>query len=464
MKKNQVARIILLFIAIIVGLNGFYGCSKNDSAEIFPPIVFKPVSGQLSGGAVSDNLVVTTVEKTTGKIIKDAIVFVHQGEPAELKARVVTDEKGVADFTGQGISGAVTVTVTCNKTIAYDTVSFVNVNAAQMIIPLERRKDSEKTRTALTFIGLDSGDTKLTLSRNDIPFKDKPVKAGNLDEDPWILTVPAEPMAFSALVMDTEGNTTKYGFTVEPDGPLSEATPAMINLVRVNSDNVKMCKGSLENPPANLDEPTKGWDPYKRYIFQVFADAGMAGDVVSGFANIARDYSYQTFIVKSPGLENMKFEVIATNRGDAWSETSTVIRHFTFGNAPETNNFNFINVPKNLQISKVENQILPNLVWESSDGNLTEVSLYHADYNYHSKLYIPGEEIQTLTIPPLELGSAGSLLADEIYRFKVTKWLVPGLDFANVSFQEILDNVTNRSASTLVKFMVKAPEEEQAGQ
>ena len=52
------------------------------------------------------------------------------------------------------------------------------------------------------------------------------------------------------------------------------------------------------------------------------------------------------------------------------------------------------------------------------------------------------------------------MIAEEIYRFRVTKWLVPGLDFNNSTFQAMKENVTNIARSTMVKFMVKAPEEE----
>jgi len=459
MKKNQLQKLTTTMIAVSLLLSGFYGCKKQEASQIFPPVVFMPVSGEFAGGPIKNNLIVTTVEETTGKIVKGAEVFIHQGDPVQLIARLETNDEGIADFKTVEMVGPVTVTVTCNKSIAYDTVSFVNINAARLTIPLVRRKKAGKTKTALTFAGLDSGDTMLNLSRNDVPFKEKQIKAGTLEEDPLIVTVPAEPLSFSALVMDAAGNTTKYGFAVEPEAPIPAATPATINLIRVNSDNVRVCKGKIENPPANLGEPTDGWDPYKRYIFQVFADGGQAGDVVTGFANLARDYTYQAFIIQSPGLDKMKFEVTATNRSDAWSETSTVYKYFSFENAPSTADINFISVPKNLQISKVEKQILPDLIWESFDGNLIKVDIYHADYDYHWSIFIPGEKVQKLVLPPLDLGSPGALLGDEIYRFKVTALLIPDFDFNKMNFQTVRNTLTHKAASTLVKFMLKAPDD-----
>ncbi len=329
------------------------GCGEKEIKQLYPPVVYKAPVGELGGGPINDNLTVKTVEMLDGKPIPSAKVFIHATETLELLAEADTGPDGTVSFAGKGITGPVTVTVACNQTLAYDTVSFVGINTANMVIPLERRKSPEKIKTALTFLGLDSGDAKLTMSRNDIPFPEKDVKAGKLDEDPWVLTVEEQPIAFSALVADAGGNTTKFGFAVEPDGPIPVETPAMINLERVTNDNVKQCRGKIENPPANLESPAEGWDPYTRYIFQVYSDGGLAGDVVAGFANLDNSYAYQAFIVKTPGLENQRMEVSAFNRRDAWSEMSTAIAHFTFDAAPASSDFSFLGAPKNLQIEKL---------------------------------------------------------------------------------------------------------------
>lgn len=461
MSYNKMSVKIISLSLVIVSLLLLSACGSKEAVSVYPPIVFKPVPGQLDGGAIADNLKVTAVVSLTGKALKDAEVYVHQGEPYELKAQMTTNDQGTADFTGKGINGPVTVTVTCNKTEAYDTVTMMNVNAANLIIPMIPRKDPEKSKTALTFLGLDAGDTGLSLSRNDVPYNEKAVKSGKLEQDPWTMRVPDKPVAFSALVTDGGGNTSKFGYTVEPDGPIPEATPAQIMLNRVTGENVKMTKGSIDNPPANLDMPTAGWDPYKRYIFQIYSNAGIAGDVVAGFANLTREYGYQAFIVNTPELDKMRLEVSALNRSDAWSEMATAIQHFSFDNAPMKQDFHFIDAPKNLQISKVDGQIYPNLVWEISTGNLTQLEIFHADYNYHWTIYAAGENITTMTLPPLEPGSPGALQTEEIYRFRVTNWLVPGLDFNASSFQAINETVTHKARSTLVKFMVKGVEQPQ---
>jgi len=460
MKNGFFLRVFPLCVCVAGVIMILTGCGQEEAVDVYPPIEFTPVPGGATGGPVNDNLLVTVVEETTGSPIEGATVLIHQGEMYELKATGTTGPDGQATFAGQGITGPYTATVTCNKSIAYDTVSFININAAQLTVPLQRRKESEEVRTALTFPGLDAGDEKLSLFRNDVPYQEKVIKGGSLEEDPLMLKVPDEPMAFSAMAMDAGGNTTKYGFTVEPSGPLPAATPAMINLVRVSQDNVKICNGSIEHPPANLEAPANGWELNRRIIFQVFGNGGIAGGIVAGFANMSSEYTYQAFIVETPGMENMRMEVTAKNRSDAWTEMTTAFKHFSFMNAPANADFTFIKAPKNLQINSQSEGIYPELVWESDEGNLTQVEIFHADYNYHWTLYVFGEDIQTLHMPPLEPGSPGAMVADEIYRFRVTKWLIPGLNEVDWTFQGLKETVTHQSHSTLVKFMVKGSEEE----
>lgn len=436
------------------------GCAKQEAAQLFPPIVFKPVFGEINGGPINDNLTVTAVEKLTGQPVAGARVFVHAMDSMELLADGTTGSDGVASFADKAIIGPVSVTITCNETIAYDTVSFIGINAAHVVVPLDRRKSPEQVKTALTFVGLDSGDTKLSVNKNDFSLPEKEVEAGKLEEDPWVLTLDNQPAAFSAFAMDAGGNTTKYGFTVEPDGLIPAATPAMIDLVRVTADNVKTCRGKIENPPANLETPSDGWDPFTRYIFQVYSNGGLAGDVVAGFANLDNAYNYQAFIVQTPVLTKQRFEVLAFNRRDAWSEMTTAFHYFTFETAPETLDISFIDVPKNMQIEKLVEHPLPKLIWISSEGNFKQVEIYHADYNYRWTLYLAGETTDHVILPPIEPGSEGSLIIGEIYRFRVITWQIPGFDFNSMSFQQMADSVTHRARSSMTQFMVTASEKE----
>ena len=458
MKKRVVLRFYLLILVMAAGSMLLNGCGKKEVIEIYPPIVFKPQAGELGGGAIADNLFVTTVEMTNGKPVSGARVFVHQPDTLELLADAVTGPDGTVSFAGKGITGPVVVTVTCNENIAYDTVSFVGINAANMVVPLDRRKSPEKVQTALSFIGLDSGDAKLTASQNDVPLQEQPVTAGKIEADPWTVTVDAEPLAFSAFVTDASENTTKFGFTVEPDGPIPVQTPAMIDLVRVSDQNVRICRGKIENPPANLELPVDGWDPFSRYIFQVYSDGGLAGDVVSGFANLDNSYAFQAFVVKTPVLTRQKFEVSAFNRRDAWSEMTSAFVHYTFDTIPQNVDISFIDAPKGLQSEKLENLPLPRLVWSSTEGNFHQVEIYHADYNFRWTLYVAGENPGGVVIPPIEPGSEGSLIIGEIYRFRVISWQVPGFDFNQMSFQKLSESVTHRSRSSMTQFMVATPD------
>lgn len=454
--KNAVRHIIVYGTVIII-FACLSACKKQEKIEIFPPIVFIPELGELTGGAINDNLIVTAVDKINGTPIQEANVFVHDSDTNQLLAETSTGPDGTASFAGKGIAGPVTVTLTCNQTIAYDTISFIGVNSANVTVPMNRRKTPDKVNTAVTFLGLDYVDAKLSISRNEYAYPDIELEAGKLPEDPWTASVENLPLAFSALSMDPGGNTTKYGFTVEPEGPLPVGTPAMIRMAPVSTDTVKICKGKIENPPANLDMPSAEWDPYKHYIYQVFADGGRAGNVMSGFANIDKAYSYQAFLVQTPGLMNSRIEVSAFNRSDAWGEMTSQFHSFVFENAPESFNAEFMNVPKQLQIEKKEGQIFPDLVWFPTDSNLTQLEIHHADYNYRWTLYQVGDSLNRITPPPLEPGSPGSLIPGEIYRFRVIGWKIPGLDSANWSFQELRQKATHRARSSLTQFMVAQP-------
>jgi hypothetical protein len=449
-KLRQIILLTLLALSCFV----FSGCRKVDEIEIFPPIVFKPVPGEIGGGPVNDNLIVTTVEKTTGRAIRNAKVFVHQGEPLELVAESETDAEGTVSFAGQEITGPVTVTITCNQTIAYNTLSFVNVNAAKIVAPLERRKSPDKVNTALTFVGLGILDEKLSISRNEHTFPDIELDGGNLPEDPWITSVDNVPLAFSALTLDAGGNTTKFGFTVAPDGPIPPETPAMINLLPVSTQNVKIVRGNIQNPPANLDQPSAGWDPHKFYIFHSLGDAGQAGNVAAGFANVDVGYGFQTFVVETPGLDIHKLQVSAFNRQDAHGEMTTTCKTFRFENTPENFDVSFMNVPKQLQIDTDSDSIYPDLVWYSPEGNYTQVDIFHADYNYRWTLYVAGDDVNRMVIPPLEPGSEGALVSGELYRFRVTAWDVPGLNPDNMTFQELREKTVHRARSALTRFMI----------
>ncbi|MGB3975665.1 MAG: hypothetical protein WBM02_06675 [bacterium] len=453
--KNR-ARYLIVFISAMIFFSLFSACKKQEIIEIFPPIVFSPRLGGITGGPLNENLVVTAVEKTNGAPVEGATVFVHDSETHELLAEEVTGPDGRASFEGKPIKGPVAITLTCNQTIAYDTISFLGVNSAKVTVPMTRRKTPEKVKTALTFLGLDYDDAKLSINRNEHTFPDIELESGTgkVPEDPWVTSVEDLPLAFSAFSTDLGGNTKKFGFTVEPEGPLSVDTPAMINMVPVSTQNVKTCRGEIENPPANLDTPSTEWDPYKHYIFQVYADGGLAGDVMAGFANIDKGYTYQAFIVETPKLLNGRMEISAFNRRDAWGEMTSRYYPFQFENAPENLDITFLNVPKQLQIEKEKDQVFPDLVWFPSETNLTLVEIHHADFKYRWALYVMGENVGKITLPPIEPGSAGSLVVGEIYGYRVIGWQVPGLDYTNWSFQDIEQKATHRARSSLVQFMV----------
>lgn len=453
--KNR-ARYLIVFISAMIFFSFFSACKKQEIIEIFPPLVFKPRPGGVTGGAINENLAVTAVEKINGAPVQGATVFVHNGETHELLAEGVTGPDGTVSFDGKPIAGPVSITLTCNETIAYDTVSFIGVNSAKVTIPMTRRKAPEKVKTALTFLGLDYEDTKLSINRNEYTVPDIELESGTgkIPEDPWTTSVDDQPLAFSAFSMDTGGNTKKFGFTVEPDGPLSVDTPAMIDMTPVSTQNVKTCRGMIENPPANLDMPSTEWDPYKHYIFQVVTDGGLAGEVMAGFANIDKGYSYHAFIVETPGLLNGRMEISAFNRRDAWGEMTTRYYPFQFENAPEKLDIDFLNVPKQLQIEKEKDLVFPDLVWFPPENNFSQVEIHHADFKYRWTLYVMGENVGKITLPPLEPGSAGSLIVGEIYGYRVIGWKIPGLDYSNWSFQELEQKATYRARSSLVQFMV----------
>jgi hypothetical protein len=454
--KNPVRHIIILSAVIILSAC-LSACKKQEKIDIFPPVVFKPELGELTGGPINDNLIVTAVDKADGTPVQEAKVFVHDSETYELLAETSTGPDGTASFAGKGITGPVTVTLTCNQTIAYDTVSFIGTNSAKLTVPMNRRKAPDKVNTAVTFLGLDYADAKLSISRNEHTYPDIELEAGKLPEDPWTASVEKLPLAFSALSMDPGGNTTKFGFTIEPDGPLPVGTPAMVNMVPGSTDTGKICGGKIENPPANLDVPSIEWDPHKHYIFQIFGNGGRAGSVMTGFANIDKAYSYQAFIVQAPGLMNSRMEISAFNRSDAWGEMTTQYNSFMFENTPESFDVGFMNVPKQLQIEKQEGQVFPDLIWFPTDSNMTQLEIHHADYNYRWTLYKVGDSLDKITLPPLEPGSPGSLITGEIYRFRVIGWKIPGLDSANWSFQELREKATHRARSSLAQFMVALP-------
>ncbi len=449
-KLRQIT-LLTLFTASVLTL---VGCQQEKEIEIFPPVVFKPVAGEIGGGPINDNLVVTTVEKTTGNVIQGAKVFVHQGEPMELVAQGETDAEGQVSFAGEGITGPVTLTITCNQTISYDTLSFVNINAARIVAPLDRRKTPDKVETALTFIGLDILDDKLSISRNEITYPDIELDAGKIPEEPWKTSVNNLPVAFSALAMDAGGNTTKFGFTVAPDGPIPPETPAMIKLNPISPQNVKIVRGEIENPPANLDQPSAGWDPHRHYIFHSFSDAGQAGNVAAGFSNVDVGYGYQAFVVETPGLETHKLEISAFNRQDAHGEMTTTYKTFRFDDTPEEFDVSFMNAPKQLQSDTSADNVYPDLVWYSQNGNFYQIDIFHADYNYRWTLYVAGDDVNRLVIPPLEPGSEGALIKGEVYRFRVVAWDVPGMDSDNMTFQELRETAAHRARSSLVRFMV----------
>ncbi len=464
MRRERMNRQLFVLSIVMMGLGGV-GC-ENEKVAIYPPVAFRPILGGAEGGIIHDNLIVTVVDAWSGKPLNGAVVFIHQGNPLEEKAKIKTGEDGVASFANLGISGPVTVTVIHEEREAYDTISFCDINAAKVTIPLTIRKPPDKVSTALTFLGLDTGDSSLMLFRNEVPYKEmKIMSQGNqlsVDPDPLVKTVPCRPIGFSAMATDQSGNTSKFGLTVMPDGPLPVSTPAMINMSTVNTGVVKVVSGKMAHPPANLKSPKNGWEPYKRYNFQVFLDGGLAGLISSGFANISNTFEYQAFCVSTPELPLMSLEVSAFNRMDAWAEMTTSILHGTFQALPEKHDFEFKNVPKDLHRQLSGNDNYPILHWEPVEGDLDIVSIYQSEYDYTWNLYLPGgKKSDSLPIPPIPMGSIGSILPDQMYRFRVETWTIPGFDYNNFSFQALANTVTHKARSTLFKFTVHGPDIEQ---
>ena len=457
MKYSSVS-ILVLSIILISGCMLMFGCSK-EVIQKYPSVVYKALPGEFSGGPIQDNLVVRVVDAVTKKPLKNSNVYIHQDEPMQLKTIGETDSEGQISFKGQGISGPVTVTVTNSDEKTYDTITFIDINSAQMTIPLNVREAPEEIRTALDIVGFDPIDDKLTVYKNERPFPDmKLVTEGqeiHPEKDPITLKVPQKPFGISALVFDAADNIRKYGFIVEPDGPLPVTTPAIMPLTEVRTDNAKMIRGTLPSQPANLDAPTDGWDPFKRFSMAVFADGGMAGPILSGFGNIYKEFKYQAFCSDVEGMDHFFVELSAFNRRDVHAETTISYYHGTFQELPETYNFEFKNVAKDLVVDRPDDYAYPTLKWLHPGGDMVKIIIRQDEFDYTWDIYAALDgEVNSVSIPPLPLEKAGSLLVGEVYNYRVESWWIPDFDYTNMSFNQINRTIAHKSRSQRMKFMI----------
>jgi hypothetical protein len=453
-----------LFPVILLILLGLSGCGSGP-AEIFPPVVFKPEIGSFSNSPIQDNLSIKTLDAATGNPLKGAVVMIHQGDPPELLARDVTGPDGTVSFAGKGINGPVCVTVTGCEKEAYDTISFIDINAAEMTIPLVLRKAFPAGKASVTFLSLDSGDDALMYYVNDQPQSELKIsssgKKTSVNPDPYSFKMVKKPSSVSALATDPSGTTTKFGFSVFPNGPLPVSTPAMIKMNRISSETVKVVRGKLAHPPANLKPPKNGWDTPENYSLAIFADGGIAGDVFAGFGNIMPDFKYEAFCCKTTGLENLLLKVTAYNRSDFWAESSQTLAHYTFDTLPETLDLTFKNVPKELHQEWIEGMAYPELKWKPGQGNLEIITIRHDEYNYTWKIYSPAQgNTGSLMIPPLTPGSEGALIEGEEYRFRVETLTISDFDYNSLSFQSLRHNVDHRARSSRQRFLVREVNQE----
>lgn len=451
-KKLAILNLILFYSILLV----FSGCGTGE-VEIYPPIVFKAMPGAFSGPTIDKNLEVKVVDAQTTKELQGAHVFIHQGNPMELIAEGTTDADGKVSFTGEEISGAVTVTVTGCEEEAYDTVSFIDINSSNMIIPITLRKSRSKVKTALTFPGLSAGDERLTYYINDQPKAELELTTvGKTEPDPHIVRVLSRPLAFSAMAMDAAENTTKFGFTVVPEGPIPVKTPTMLKMNKVNTETVKIVNGNIEFPPSNLELPQGGWDPSKYYSLGVFADAGIAGAVFAGFGNVTSEYNYQAFCCRTSGLKDMYLLITAFNRKDSWAEMSMIYLHSEFNQLPKSHDFKFKQVPKLLHTENVENSLYPVLKWIPGQGDLNVVTIRHDEYDYNWKIYSKNNsEKLVVFIPPIKPGSAGALLSGAEYRFQVETWSIDNFNYNAVDFQQIRKSITDKVRSKRYRFTIQ---------
>ncbi|MBN1355287.1 hypothetical protein JXA40_03345 [bacterium] len=456
--RGIVCMLMMILLAASVFLIALGGCG-NSAVEIYPPVEFKAVHGSFSGEPVADNLEITVVDAYSGKPLKGATVLVHQGHPPVLSGREITGPEGKVSFAGNGINSKVTVTVTGCEKEAYDTISFVNVNSADMTIPLTIRKSPNLQDSALTFLGLDNSDDELTYYVNDVPGAGLKISSEgrktSVDPDPYVYKIADRPGAVSAMAVDATENTTKFGFSLFPRGPLPVSTPAVLDMSRISQETVKIVQGHVQNPPANLDPPSGGWNPQQYYSMAVFADGGIAGDVFAGFGNIMPDYKYQAFCCRTPGLDHLFVKVTAFNRSDLWAESAVAFLHSSFQNLPQTLDLTFKSASKGLHAESGESAPYPLLKWEPGAGDMDIITIRHDDYDFNWELYLSSaDSAGSLTIPPLIPGSEGALIPGEEYRFRVDTWTIPQFDIDVLNFQKIRRSVTHKSRSGRQRFWV----------
>ncbi len=451
----------LLLIFILTGIigAGLSGCGK-DRVETVPPIVFQPVPGGISGPEISDNLVITVVDRTYGNPLSGARVFVHQGKSLTLVAEMETDENGVADFTGGNISGPVTVTAICQVNMAYDTLTLKNINASQIEMPLQLRKKNTKTKIAMQFEGLDTGDLMLAAFRNTIPLQ--PVNLDpESDEDSSgvrILkrTVYRQPLGLSALVYDQQKQPSGFGAIIRPSGPPPRSTPIRFPIHRITDKNLKKMTGSIELP-ENMDQPPDGWVTSSHVTMKVLASGGICGSVIAGLVEISDDLKYRADFIKIPDLESYILETVVRNGRSGNGQESIFYIRDGFDNLPVEMNIQCPPVPVGIFMERKHTDIYPVFRWDSAGGNLQKCTLFNSEYNYYWEIYDRGDpQNAVLTVPPLEPGSPGTLVPGEVYRFQVESMSVKDLDYNHWSFQSVESDLRYRSRSSPMKFKMMA--------
>jgi hypothetical protein len=124
-----------------------WACREKENGA-YPAAAFKPVIGALTGGPIQGRLDITVLDDRFAKPLKDAEVYVHQGRPMRETARAATDADGHVRF--EGMNGPVTVTVVCETEEAYDTITWMDLDAADVVIPMTLRKNPRKVSVAST--------------------------------------------------------------------------------------------------------------------------------------------------------------------------------------------------------------------------------------------------------------------------------------------------------------------------
>jgi hypothetical protein len=441
------------------------GCHRKHHHSKTESTIGKPLPGRFAGGPIRDNLHVVIVDSATEKPLKGAIVYIHQGSPLEEKSKEVADQDGAIDFTGKGITGPVTVTVVCETKEAYDSLTIQQVDASDLIIPMQLRKEIPQTKSSLAFTGLDENDFSMSLYVNKDKEVEESIRLENnirtISPNPYPLKVSRQPLGFLAIARDESGNPTKFGVAVLPDGPPpSIKTPTIITMDKPASGSFKTISGSLQFPPSGMEKPETGWDIARQVKIEVYADAGMGGRMVSGIGAVLPETGYKVHCCKMPDIYNMELIASISGEPDSGSETSRSYLHSRFDDLPAAYDFQFKKAPKNVRCVRSEDASFPAFEWDPCEGDIIVVSITQPKYDFNWKIYCPGgKQTQSAAMPPLPFGSSGSLLPGIEYFCRVEALTVPELDFNNLRFERVISGLTHSAASRRCSFKVAGPPE-----